>query len=187
MLEITPTKEGRLALVLDGQALTAYRPDDARAQGLPAPSDPTKYTTVRDPSEPFKFSFPDLNGQVVSNSDARFQGKVVLVNIMGSWCPNCHDEAPFLADLYRKYHDKGLEVVSLDFEDPAHINDLTRLRAFIAQYRIDYPVLLGGAMKDWNEKLPQAVNLNFWPTTFFLGTRWTGEGRPCRLCRRCER
>jgi thiol-disulfide isomerase/thioredoxin len=169
LLEITPTKEGRLALTLDGQALTAYRSQDARALGLPAPSDPTTYTTVRDPNEPFKFSFPDLNGQLVSNTDARFQGKVVIVNIMGSWCPNCHDEAPFLAELYRKYHDKGLEVVSLDFEDAAHIDNLTRLHAFIQQYRMDYPVLLGGNMKEWNEKLPQAVNLNFWPTTFFLG------------------
>jgi len=169
LLEITPTPEGRLALTLDGQALTAYRSQDARALGLPKPSDPTTYTTVRDPNEPFKFSFPDLNGRLVSNTDARFQDKVVVVNIMGSWCPNCHDEAPFLAELYRKYHDKGLEVVSLDFEDPAHIDNLSRLHAFIKQYKMDYPVLLGGNMKEWNEKLPQAVNLNFWPTTFFLG------------------
>jgi thiol-disulfide isomerase/thioredoxin len=174
LLEITPiqegpTKDGRLALTLDGQALTAYRADDARALGLPEPSDPTKYTTVRDPNEPFRFSFPDLDGRVVSNTDARFQGKVVLVNIMGSWCPNCHDEAPFLAELYRKYHAKGLEIVALDFEDSAHLDNLTRLHAFIDQYKIDYPVLLGGNRTEWNEKLPQAVNLNFWPTTFFLG------------------
>ena len=169
LLEITPTKEGRLALAFDGQPLTAYRPEEARALGLPAPSDPTTYTTVRDPNEPFKFSFPDLTGQIVSNTDARFRGKVVIVNIMGSWCPNCHDEAPFLAELYRKYHGKGLEVVSLDFEDTAHVDNLTRLHAFINQYKMDYPVLLGGNMKGWNEKLPQAVNLNFWPTTFFLG------------------
>jgi thiol-disulfide isomerase/thioredoxin len=124
---------------------------------------------VRDPNEPFKFSFPRLNGQLVSNTDARFHGKVVVVNIMGSWRPNCHDEAPFLAELYRKYRDNGLEVVSLDFEDAADVDNLTRLRALIKQYRMDYPVLLGGDMKAWNEKLPQAVNLNFWPTTFFLG------------------
>ena len=43
---------------------------------------------------PLRFSFPDLRGQIVSNTDARFRGKVVLLSIGGSWCPNCHDEAP---------------------------------------------------------------------------------------------
>jgi thiol-disulfide isomerase/thioredoxin len=40
-----------------------------------------------------------------------------LVNITGSWCPNCHDEAPFLAEVYNKYHDRGLEIVALSFEE----------------------------------------------------------------------
>ena len=57
---------------------------------------------MKDPAEPFRFSFPDMQGQIVSNTDARFRGKVVLVNISGSWCPNCHDEAPFLSALYKQ-------------------------------------------------------------------------------------
>ena len=73
---------------------------------------------MKDPTEPFRFSFPDLSGKLVSNTDRQFAGKVVLVNISGSWCPNCHDEAPFLASLYRKYRAKGLEIVTLSFEEP---------------------------------------------------------------------
>ncbi|MEZ5286715.1 MAG: TlpA disulfide reductase family protein [Vicinamibacterales bacterium] len=46
----------------------------------------------------------------------RFRGKVVLVNISGSWCPNCHDEAPFLAALHRRFKDRGFEIVTLSFE-----------------------------------------------------------------------
>ena len=65
--------------------------------------DASQHTGVKDPSKPFNFSFPDLNGQIVSNTDARFQGKVVLINITGSWCPNCHDEAPFLAAHKQRY------------------------------------------------------------------------------------
>jgi thiol-disulfide isomerase/thioredoxin len=96
-------------------ALTAYRPEVAKAKGLPEPTDANRHTGVKDPSKPFEFRFPDLNGNVVSNTDARFRGKVVLINITGSWCPNCHDEAPFFAELYRKYHDRGLEIAALSF------------------------------------------------------------------------
>ena len=73
---------------------------------------------MKDASEPFRFSFPDLEGRIVSqHGSAGSAGKVVLVNISGSWCPNCHDEAPFLASLYRKYRAKGLEIVTLSFEE----------------------------------------------------------------------
>ena len=48
--------------------------------------------------------------------DDRFHGKVVLVNIFGSWCPNCNDEAPLLAGWYRRYRDRGLEIVGLAYE-----------------------------------------------------------------------
>jgi len=94
---------------------------------------------------------------------------VVLVNITGSWCPNCHDEAPFLAELYRKYRSQGLEIVALSFEEAEQLADPARLRAFIAKYGIEYPVLLGGEPGEFKEKLPQAVNLNSWPTSFFIG------------------
>ena len=149
--------------------LTATRPDVARAKGLPPPTDPDHHTTVKDASEPFRFSFPDLNGKIVSNTDARFQGKVVLVNVTGSWCPNCHDEAPFLAELYRKYRGQGLEVVALSFEEDDQLKNPTRLRAFMKEYGIDYTVLLAGVPDDRDAKLTQPVNLNSWPTTFFLG------------------
>jgi len=110
-----------------------------------------------------------LSGRIISESDARFRGKVVLVNIMGSWCPNCHDEAPFLVDLYRKYHSQGLEIVALSFEEPEQLKDPARLRAFIKKYGIEYTVLLGGETDEAKEKLTQAANWNAWPTTFFLG------------------
>jgi thiol-disulfide isomerase/thioredoxin len=88
---------------------------------------------------------------------------------MGSWCPNCHDEAPFLAELYRKYQKQGLQVVSISFEDAEQLKNPTRLRAFVKAYGIEYPVLLGGEPSELALKLPQAVNLNTWPATFFVG------------------
>jgi thiol-disulfide isomerase/thioredoxin len=161
--------DGSLELVQNGKKLTAVRSAEARAKGLPAPDDPMQHTTVRDPSEPLRFVFPDLNGRIVSNADARFQGKVLLVAIGGSWCPNCHDEAPYLEELYRKYRGAGLEVVDLSFEEADQLKDPARLRAFLKQYGIEYTVLLPGEPAELKAKIPQAVNLNAWPTTFFVG------------------
>jgi len=169
LYEVTPVADGSLEILQNGKnKLLAYRPTEARAKGLPEPTDPDQHTRVRDADEPFRFSFPDLNGKTVSDTDPRFQGKVLIVNITGSWCPNCHDEAPFLVELYRKYHKQGLEIVALSFEEADQLANPTRLRAFIKQYGIDYTVLVGGTPDEFNAKIPQAVNLNAWPTTFFI-------------------
>ena len=171
--EVIPQSDGTLQIHLvgtrDKQDLVALRPESARAKGQAPPDDPTQHTKLKNPDEPLRFSFPDLNGHIVSNADARFRGRVVLVDITGSWCPNCHDEAPFLEELYRKYHSQGLEIVALDFEQSDQLKDLSRLHAFIKRYEIDYIYLIAGEPDQLNEKLPQAENLTAWPTTFFIG------------------
>jgi len=170
LLEVTPNDDGSLTVVQNRKAtLTAVRSVEARFRGLPEPSDPSRYTSVVDPSVPFRFHGKDLTGHEIDQDSLRFQGKVVLVSIMGSWCPNCHDEAPFLAELDRRYRDKGLEIVALSFEEAAQLANPTRLRAFVRQYGIRYTVLLAGDPKEVKDWLPQAVNLNTWPATFFLG------------------
>ncbi len=153
------------------QDLVARRPVEARKQNLPPPTDTAAQTTMKDPRVPLAFSFPDLTGKIVSNTDPRFDGKVIIVAIGGSWCPNCHDEAPLLESLYKQFHSKGLEIVNISFEEeePGQEKDPPRLRAFIARYGITYTVLLGGTTDQLNEKLPQANNLNSWPTSFFIG------------------
>jgi thiol-disulfide isomerase/thioredoxin len=152
-----------------GGVLVAYRPEVARAKGLPEPANYLTHTSVRDPQEVFTYSFPDIHGNVVSNTDPRFQGKVVLAIVTGTWCPNCHDEAQYLVQLYRKYHDQGLEIVALDFEEPDQQTSLTRVNAFIKQYKVPYTYLIAGAPADMWDKVPQAVNLNTWPATLFIG------------------
>jgi thiol-disulfide isomerase/thioredoxin len=170
LLVVTPQKDGSLELLENSKTQrTAVRWEVAHAKGLPEPTDPMKHTSVKDASEPYQFRFPDLNGQEVSNSDSKFRGKVVLVNITGSWCPNCHDEAPFLSELYKKYRNQGLEIVALSFEEADQLKDLARLHAFIKRYDIQYTVLVGGEPSEAKDKLTQAVNWNSWPTTFFIG------------------
>jgi len=149
--------------------LVARRPADARKEQLAAPTESTEQTRVKDPSTPFTFSFPNLSGQQVSSSDPRFQDKVVIVAIGGSWCPNCHDEAPFLESLYKQFQAKGLEIVNLSFEEEDQLHDPARLRAFIQRYGITYPVLVAGTPEQLTEKITQADHLNCWPTSFILG------------------
>ena len=147
----------------------ARRPADARKANLAPPTTSTEQTTVNNPAEPLRFSGQNLAGTTVSNTDEQFHGKVVIVAIGGSWCPNCHDEAPFLVQLYNKYHQRGLEVVDLSFEESEQLKNPERLRSFVTKYNIPYPVLVMGTPDELNEKLPQGKNLNSWPTTFFVG------------------
>jgi thiol-disulfide isomerase/thioredoxin len=177
LYSVTPQSDGTLllkSLLANPHApanadLIARRPTEARKENLPAPTDPTQQTTVKDPNKPLTFSFPDLAGRIVSNRDSQFRGKVVIVAVGGSWCPNCHDEASFLVSLYKKFHSKGLEIVNLDFEQGDPDTDTARLKAFIAHYGIPYPVLTAGTTDQLAEKIPQGVNLNCWPTSFFIG------------------
>jgi len=183
VFEVKPQSDGTLQILQDGKKqFTGTRENEAKAKGLPQPSDPSKFTTMKDPTKPFTFAFNDLNGKAVSSTDPRFRGKVVLVNITGSWCPNCHDEAPFLAALYKKYRSQGLEIVALSFEEADQLKDLTRLRAFIKKYGIEYTVLVAGDTSEAADKLSQAQNWTSWPTTFFVGrdglVRGTHAGFP---------
>ncbi len=160
---------GRLEGTLKGSVnatVTGRRADKASDQEL----DSSSYTTMKNPKEAFRFSYPDLEGRTVSSSDARFRGKAVVVAITGSWCPNCHDEATVLRELYERYHDRGLEIVALGFEYTGEKErDLRQLRLFAEKYKLPYPVLLAGATENAEQALEQLHNFRAYPTTLFIG------------------
>jgi thiol-disulfide isomerase/thioredoxin len=171
LIQITPQKDGSLLVDVKAEprdeTFTAYRPEVARAKGLPEPANYLTHTSVRNPNEVFTYSFRDVDGKVVSNED--FKGKVVLAIVTGTWCPNCHDEAQYLVKLYEQYHAKGVEIVALDFEEADQEASLTRVKAFIKQYKVPYHYLIAGTPDEMWDKVPQAVNLNTWPATLFIG------------------
>ncbi len=117
------------------------------------------------------FAFEDLDGEVVTLADERFAGKPVIVNLFGSWCPNCNDEAPLLARWYREHRERGLEMVGLAFE---YTGDAGRDREMVRRFRdrhgIDYPLLIAGT----SDKADAAAAIGFldrvlaYPTTIFL-------------------
>jgi peroxiredoxin len=128
-------------------------------------------TSMRAGARHFDFAFPDLDGNTVTSKDSAFQGKVLLVALAGSWCPNCHDEAAFLEPLYREYRGRGVEIVSLMFE---HFGDFPRAAAatlrFRQHYAIEYTTLIAG-ISDKDEaakKLPMLERVYAFPTTIFV-------------------
>ena len=171
VLELTPQKDGSLEIVRNRtEKMIAVKAADAKLKDVPEPTDPSRHSSVKNPTEPFKFAFQDIHGKLVSSTDERFRGKVLIVGIGGSWCPNCHDEAPFLSALSKKYRDQGLEIVELSFEEDAQkAKGYPRLLAFNQRYGVDYTVLLAGDQADVAEKVPQIHNLNSFPTTIFIG------------------
>jgi thiol-disulfide isomerase/thioredoxin len=133
--------------------------------------DPEQLTAMRPGHSRFEFSFPDLNGQMVTHLDKRFKGKVVIVQVMGSWCPNCLDETAYLVDLYRRSQTDGLEIVAIGFErgrdDLERMSNLRRLRD---HFPVTYTILLAGSANksEAAEKLPMLNHVISFPTTVFI-------------------
>ena len=130
--------------------------------------DPNSITTFSD--EKFEFAFPDENGRLMTSDDATLAGRPKIVQLLGTWCPNCLDETQFLLDYFeRENPDIGL--VGLAFE--LH-SDPVMARQAIARYRqkldIPYPILFAGA-SDKNEaskQLPMLDTVFAYPTLIFI-------------------
>ncbi|MEO1082974.1 MAG: TlpA disulfide reductase family protein [Acidobacteriota bacterium] len=120
----------------------------------------------------FAWSFEDIDGKPISSDDPRFRGKVTLVNLFGTWCPNCNDEAPLLAAWYKRYRDEGLEVVGLAYEFTGDVErDRAQLRRFKDRYTISYPLLLAGVSDKAAaaQTVPDLTAVIAYPTTVFIG------------------
>ncbi|EHQ26767.1 TlpA disulfide reductase family protein [Mucilaginibacter paludis] len=118
------------------------------------------------------FTFTDLNGKKVSLSDARFKNKVVILQIMGSWCPNCMDETAYMVNFYKKYQPKGVEVIGLAYERTTDFERSKKsLSSLKARFNVPYPILVTGYTNDKGEpakSLPMLANFLAFPTTIII-------------------
>ncbi|HUK36936.1 MAG TPA: TlpA disulfide reductase family protein, partial [Vicinamibacterales bacterium] len=171
LFEARLARDGMLDITLDRKfTYRAVRSARLAGTGIPAPPNLTQFTGVNNAREPLRFSGVDLEGTSVSNADARFRGKVVVLTIGGTWCANCHDEAPFLSSLYNEFHAKGLEVVGLFFENDADLAVVRpRIVAFIKRYAVAYPIVFAGTTGQAEAKLSQLRNFSVFPTTIIIG------------------
>lgn len=133
--------------------------------------DPDSLTSLREGYDMVDFHFPDLNGKVVSPLDKRYKNKALMVQIMGSWCPNCVDETVLLNEFYSTYKDRGLEVIALAFERyPDTTRAIAGLRKFCETMNVSHTVLYGGVATKENtaEKLPFLDHVMSYPTCIFV-------------------
>lgn len=136
---------------------------------------PDEYTLtfINEGYDTFNFSFPDLKGNLVSLSDDQFKDKVVLVQLMGSYCPNCLDETKFYSKYYEENKDRGLEIVALAFEnaktEDKAIKGITRMKERVG---LNYEILLAQIGTNdkgkAQEKMPMLNKVVSYPTTIYL-------------------
>ncbi len=135
--------------------------------------DENQLTFLKEGYDHIYFTFPDANGKMVSLNDDNFKNKVVVIQIMGTWCPNCLDESKFFSEYYKNNKDKGVEFVALAFEyvktPETAFKNISRLKEHIG---INYPVLLaqyGGTNKKLaQEKLPMLNHVLSYPTSIII-------------------
>ena len=130
-------------------------------------------TFLKEGYDKLEFSFPDENGNLISLNDERFKNKAVVVQIMGTWCPNCLDESKYYTKFHDANKDADFEIVALAFEyaktPEKAFNSISRLRE---KLNIEYPILLaqyGTSNKaKAQEKLPMLNHVLSYPTSIFI-------------------
>jgi thiol-disulfide isomerase/thioredoxin len=138
--------------------------------------DPDSLTFLREGHRVMDLSFPDLKGRMVSAGDPQFKGKVLLVLVMGSWCPNCVDEARLLNELYAKHHENGLEILAIAFEKHSErARAISALERFQQALEVPYPILYGGSAgkAEAAAKLPFLDRVMSYPTCIMVDRRGT--------------
>ena len=135
--------------------------------------DANDLTFLKEGYDSFAFNFPNSEGEMVSLNDAQFQNKVVIVQIMGTWCPNCLDESRFYSEFYDNNAEKDIEFVALAFEyaksEEKAFNSVKRLKNDVG---IQYPILLAqygtSSKTKAQEKLPMLNHVLSYPTSIFI-------------------
>ena len=146
------------------ETLSGQRNDAARL-------DEAVIKTTVDEDARLSFSFPDVDGKTISLDDERFRGKVVLVTIGGTWCPNCHDESRFLVPFYQEHREQGFEIVGLMFERHGEFDKAaSAVRSYQRDLSIEFPLLVAGVSDndDASKKLPALSGVYGYPTAILL-------------------
>jgi thiol-disulfide isomerase/thioredoxin len=134
-------------------------------------SDSDTLTYLTKGYEKLDFNFPDEKGIITSLSDSDYKNKAIIVQIMGSWCPNCMDESVYLSEVYSKYKSKGLEIIAIDYEIR---NDFEVFKRNVARMKedlgINYKIVFGGTSKksEAAKTLPMLNHIMSYPTTIFI-------------------
>ncbi|WKN33603.1 TlpA disulfide reductase family protein [Porifericola rhodea] len=140
--------------------------------------DANKLTYLKEGYDQLSFSFPDLEGKSVSLSDEKYQNKVVIVQLFGTWCPNCMDETKFLADWYRQHQEEPVVIIGLAYEQKDDFDYASsRVKKMIEKLDVGYDFLIAGTSdkEEAAKTLPMLNRVMSFPTTIFIDKK--GEVR----------
>lgn len=143
----------------------AKRNDDARL--TPADS----LTFLKPGFDRFTFSFKNPEGKLISPDDPSYNGKVKIIQIMGTWCPNCRDETMFLVDYLNNKKTPELAVIALAFEKYSDESKaMDALRKYKARLNIPYEIALAGYAdkEEASKALPMLNQVLAYPTMIIL-------------------
>ena len=137
-----------------------------------------KLTYLKEGQKSLDFVLPDLDGKPVSLKDEKYKGKVVIVEVIGTWCPNCTDQTVFLSPWFRANKQRGVEAIAVGFEQKDDLEYAKyTLGTLKKKYGIEYDIVFGGIAdkKVATEKLKGINYLAAFPTTFIIDRK--GEVR----------
>jgi len=149
---------------------TAVRDDDAELV------DAFRQTSWADRASLADIAYPDTSGRLRNLGDPELRGEAYLLQVFGSWCPNCHDEARYLVELHERYRERGLSIVALAYELTGDFErDADQVEIFARRHGVTYPMLVAGTADkgDATSALGVLDRVRSYPTTIFL----SGDGR----------
>ena len=123
-------------------------------------------------SDPFTIQLKDLKGQDFSFPNEQYKGKVTIIQIMGTWCPNCMDETRYFKDLYARYHNQGLEIISVGYEVGNTFEEYAaKISTLKTRLNLDYTLLVGGSANKGlaSEQFKMLNQIISFPTAIFIG------------------
>ena len=137
-------------------------------------ADSKSLTKLKDGFQSINFNFKDINGEFISLNDEQFKNKVVVVQILGTWCPNCLDETQFFLSYLKENPDENLAFIGLSVEAAkTEERAMKRISNMIDKFDIPYPILLaqyGSTDKEtFLKKIPMLENIISYPTTIIIG------------------
>lgn len=133
--------------------------------------DVNKLTYLKPGYNKVEFSFPDLTGKPISITDKAFEGKVKIIQMLGTWCPNCMDETKYLAPWYDKNKDRGVEIIGLAYEKSTELAvSAPKIEKMKKRFGMNYTVLLAGSKNAGEpaKTLPMLNKVLGFPTTIII-------------------
>jgi thiol-disulfide isomerase/thioredoxin len=110
-------------------------------------------------SKPLDIKYTAVDGRAVDLSKLR--GKVVLVDFWATWCPPCREEVPSVVAAFKKYHDKGFEVVGISLDQ-----DKDALQSFVKEKDMAWPQYFDG--KGWDNEISTRYGIDSIPAMWLL-------------------